>query len=244
MKSKNLFTLIELLVVIAIIAILAAMLLPALNKARDKARAASCINNLKQIGNATVMYVGDADYYPLMNGYFASGIYYNFGGWKATIAPYLGITLSETAEASVELERGVFHCPSWIREIVTPAAQRPTLLQPFLAGGYGYNWGGGSGLYGMGYRDGSAGARYVKTNMVKSPSETIIVADGRDEVTAAAHAAALYIGFESLRHAPGMNIAWVDGHVGNMSIQQVKAGRVSPNITAANAKNYYYYRQK
>ena len=66
--KQNLFTLIELLVVIAIIAILAAMLLPALSSARDRARTASCANNMKQITTYLIIYCQENDdYVPAAN---------------------------------------------------------------------------------------------------------------------------------------------------------------------------------
>ncbi len=77
-RQTNLFTLIELLVVIAIIAILASMLLPALNQAREKAKAISCLNQLKQLGFTLNFYLTDNDefFFPATVPKPTSGSYY------------------------------------------------------------------------------------------------------------------------------------------------------------------------
>ena len=92
-KHQRGFTLIELLVVIAIIAILAAILFPVFAQAREKARAISCLSNLKQLGTGAMMYVQDYDdTYPQGVGKTNGGNWYNGlntmypNGWRAAYA--------------------------------------------------------------------------------------------------------------------------------------------------------------
>ena len=124
MKKYNTFTLIELLVVIAIIAILAAMLLPALQQARERGKASSCTNNLNQIGKAQAMYQDDNLGFitPYRNGGGSGNRYFYCRTPKdQMIADYLSCGTDENnaprigsiyLEANGTRKKGPFLCPS------------------------------------------------------------------------------------------------------------------------------------
>lgn len=119
MRRRSIFSLIELLIVIAVIAILAALFLPALNKAREKAYDIACISNLKQIGTGYVLYLDDS------NGTFP--LSYQTGGnwnnnWVSYIAPHLGKKVESWGDWNKVYSTGIFVCPRHVGKQYSYAA--------------------------------------------------------------------------------------------------------------------------
>jgi prepilin-type N-terminal cleavage/methylation domain-containing protein len=155
--KKKLFTLIELLVVIAIIAIIASMLLPALSKARGKARAASCKNVLKQIGLAAHFYVSDNDGF--MPGY-SSPTY-----WQNQLSPtYLNWGVDPKHKNKLSCAVLENSLPIKIKEPTNPVSN--FAINAAFCGSYR----GASGTYAHG--------NSVKINRVPMSSSMIFLMDG------------------------------------------------------------------
>jgi len=165
-REERGFTLIELLVVIAIIAILAALLLPALSRAKDAAHNAACKSNLRQLSIALANYLHDSSAYP-------SGKYQ----WLPAIEPYTGAKFNNRVFYSpVAGASGVFQCPSYARLVQPPSTPWPDSPLYWGTGTYGYNHSGVSASLPIGLAL-SADGRPIRESMVASPSAMISTGD-------------------------------------------------------------------
>ena len=243
LKSITMFTLIELLVVIAIIAILASLLLPALNKARERGRTSSCVSNLKTLGTASSLYSGDwndcivpARQYPYSVSSTDQG-YLWFGnlaglGKGAGYGVKCPRTVTERAGSTV-------HCPSERKPFSTDKTKG------FTTAMYGVN------VYLSGNSTSTSGSQAMlkKLNCLTQPS---IALWAFDHVFASDEAlGGTYITLMGFRHGvyddrgtstyspfPGFlqgraNIAYMDGHVRSETIRdlRVRGGAIVSNWT-------------
>jgi prepilin-type N-terminal cleavage/methylation domain-containing protein/prepilin-type processing-associated H-X9-DG protein len=243
LRSGMGFTLIELLVVIAIIAILAALLLPALARAKAKAQTIRCASNMKNWGYATVMYMGDFDdCIPYFGDNSAS---YTEDFWHMKLAPYVsrliqsGVVFSQTAIYTNELRK----CPggSYSLPIAWTGGWAPTDWNCWIGANFGAY---GNPLTGPFYY-GNKGTPPLRASRVKKPSDALMFmdtvthyvyspidytyaynfSDDRDKDgqadSMARYPSTAYNYAQPRIHNNGANVTLLDGHVERVSFKKL-----------------------
>jgi prepilin-type processing-associated H-X9-DG protein/prepilin-type N-terminal cleavage/methylation domain-containing protein len=243
-RLKPAFTLVELLVVIGVIALLIGILLPLLNKARERANELKCASNLRALGQGLALYTGDYRYYPIMD----DGV--------------IGVVWIAQLRNILNGNTGVFYCPAedpecqwqsqggaWIY-IAKPAAVplgwslgEPIPNTALNLFSYGYNGGGvgDGGDEGLGQ-----GGMIVRVNQVKRPSAMIAIADSSADRF---HDFSIYPGTDNSAdpihnsewpgriHRGGANVLYCDGHL-EWHLQRELVN--PPNLTKENLRPLYH----
>lgn len=221
--SRN-FTLIELLIVIAIIAILAALLLPALNAARDKAMAVRCLSNLKQQGAGFLQYAMDnKERVPCSATPGTNGVHY---AWRLAIAPYVGTKAEKKYLFNNEPEarNSIFFCQKSNRTAGSPEFGNNSPEASYgLAYAYNLNIGW--------YSTNPKGCKFLSDIKGKSAAETILTADLSDLSIGPGNIPVCWSpdisdpNVVGNRHSLGINLNWADGHASWMSNAVLNAGK-------------------